>query len=208
MPRNRKSEHSVPNSSLSKDFFHLDRSDYLAIAGIAFAAALVRLAFSLELLPLIHLDSDSYFEIAQRLWETNEFGDLTRRPPLYSLILWLTGLTPKIGLWGAIILQHLAGILTVVLFYLLPRRMLFPRFRGVAILSGLLCALISAPIILEHSILSEPLYTALIGTGKLDCARLAAAGKTTERNLVWRTAGPRHDDAPHRRGHLSPSGPY
>ncbi len=163
--------------------FHADRADWLAIAGIALAAALARLAFSLWLPPLIHLDSDSYFEIAQRLSATNEFGDLTRRPPLYPLILWLTGLAPQIGLWGAIIGQHLAGTLTAVLFYLLPRRMFFPRFRGAAILSGLLCALVPAPIILGHSILSEPLYTLLIALAGWTALGWLRQGRLT--SAVW-----------------------
>ena len=54
------------------------------------------------------------------------------------------------------------GMATVVLFYLLARRILAPRMRSVAVVSSLILAVIPYPIVVEHSILSESLFTFLL----------------------------------------------
>ena len=142
--------------------FSLDRADWLSIAAIVAFAVVARLLFVLWLPILLHLDSDSYFEIAQRLWRGEGFGDLSRRTPLYPLFLWLTGRLETAGLLPAVVTQHLLGVATVVLLYLVARRVLPARMRSVATISGLVLAVIPYPILTEHSILSESLFTFLL----------------------------------------------
>ena len=153
-----RSASAIPGSSQ----FRLDRADWLGIAVLVALGATARLVFLIALPPLLHLDSDSYFEITQRLWRGEGFGDLSRRPPLYPMFLWLTGRSATAGLFPVVLLQHVLGIATVVLFYLLARRMLSPRMRPVAVVSCLFLAVIPYPIIVEHSILSESLFTFLL----------------------------------------------
>jgi len=149
-------------TSGTTDRFSLDRTDWLSIAAIVAVAVIARGIFILVLPPLLHLDSDSYFEIAARLWQGDGFGDLSRRTPLYPLFLWLAGRFESAGLLPVVILQHLLGAATVVLLYLLARRLLPERMRAVAAASGLVLAVIPYPILIEHSILSESLFTFLL----------------------------------------------
>ena len=139
--------------------FRLDRADWLAIAIVVALAAIPRLLLTISLPPLLHLDSDSYFEITQRLWRGEGLGDLSRRTPLYPLFLWLTARFPQAGLFPVVLAQHILGIGTAVLFYLLPRRLFALRLRSLAVVSGLATGLTIYPVLLEHTILSESLYT-------------------------------------------------
>src|ERR1035437_6155016 len=82
-----------------KTRFQLDRTDRLAIALIASLAAVTRLLLLISLPPLLHLDSDSYFEIAQRLWGGHGLGDLSRRTPLYPLLLSLAARSRSAGMF-------------------------------------------------------------------------------------------------------------
>jgi len=84
-------------TSGTTDRFSLDRADWLSIAAIAAVAVIARVVFVLALPPLLHLDSDSYFEITERLWRGEGFGDLSRRTPLYPLFLWLTARSTSAG---------------------------------------------------------------------------------------------------------------
>jgi len=146
----------------STDRFSLDRADWLSIAAIAALAVIARVIFVLALPPLLHLDSDSYFEITERLWRGEGFGDLSRRTPLYPLFLWLAGRFQAAGLLPVVVIQHLLGAATAVLLYLLARRLLPVRMRPVAMVSGLVLAVIPYAILIEHSILSESLFTFLL----------------------------------------------
>ena len=139
-----------------------DRADWVSIGAIAVLAVLARLIWVLALPPLLHLDSDSYFEITQRLWRGEGFGDLSRRTPLYPLFLWLAGRSATAGLFPVVVAQHLLGMATVVLFYLLARRLFPVRMRPAAVVSGLVLAALSYPILIEHSILSESLFAFLL----------------------------------------------
>ncbi|MBI3895079.1 MAG: glycosyltransferase family 39 protein [Acidobacteria bacterium] len=142
--------------------FHFDRADWLALAIVIVLAALPRLLISFALPPLLHLDSDSYFGIAQRLWQGQGFGDLSRRGPLYPLFLWLTAHSAQAGLFPVVSVQHLLGIGTATLFYLISRRLFAPRLRSLAVVSGLATAILIYPVMLEHAILSESLYMFLL----------------------------------------------
>ncbi|MBI4460932.1 MAG: glycosyltransferase family 39 protein [Acidobacteria bacterium] len=165
MPRNppQRTELSTIFAADRPDQFQLDRADWMAIAVVVALAAVPRLLITVSLPPLLHLDSDSYFEITQRLWRGQGFGDLSRRAPLYPLFLWLTARFPQAGLFPVVLAQHLLGIGTAVLFYLIPRRLLAPRFRSLAVVCGLAAGILMYPALLEHSILSESLYTFLLG---------------------------------------------
>jgi len=152
-----------PSSSLATESaFALDRADWLSLSLIVAFAAAARLLVILALPPLLHLDSDSYFEITERLWRGEGFGDLSRRPPLYPLFLWLTARSATAGLVPVVLAQHLLGIATVVLLYFLARRLLPARMRPAAVIAGLVGAAIPFPILSEHSILSESLFTFLL----------------------------------------------
>lgn len=146
----------------TQDRLRFDRADWLSVAVIAAFALAARLIFILALPPLLHLDSDSYFEITERLWGGQGFGDLSRRTPLYPLFLWLTGRSEALGLWPAVLVQHLLGVATIVLLYRMARRLLPAAMRPAAVISGLVLAVIPYPILIEQSILSESLFTFLL----------------------------------------------
>lgn len=168
------------SSRLHNERFHVDRTDRLAISLIALLSVIPRLLLLVALPPILHLDSDSYFEITQRLWSGGGFGDLSRRTPLYPLLLSVAGHWRAAGLFPVILVQHLLGMASAVLCYLIARRLFFfqvgqasspvPQRTGreacphrlIAIASGLLAGLIIYPALLEHSILSESLFSFLL----------------------------------------------
>lgn len=109
---------------------------------------------------ILHPDSDSYFEIAARLWKGSGLGDLSRRTPLYPILLWLTGKSGAAGFDHTLHLQHALGVATALLTYLTARSVL--RYRVPALFAGLAVATAPVFILTEQSILSESLYTFLI----------------------------------------------
>ncbi len=137
-----------------------DRGDWIALALIAALGVYVRWNLSAALPTILHPDSDSYFEIAQRLWNSGGFGDLSRRPPLYPLLLWITGQSPQSGFTLTLLAQHAMGVGTALLIYLTARRALLGHFP--ALLAGAVCAVASCFVLTEQSILSETLYTFLL----------------------------------------------
>jgi hypothetical protein len=142
-------------------FGHFDRRDLAAIALIAAAAAIPRLLLSISLPPLLHLDSDSYFEIAQKMWAGQPL-DLSRRPPLYPFVLAVLGKSPSLGLLPVIVFQHVLGMAAAIVCYLISRRFVFVRSRAAATAAGLLAGTTIYPAVVEHSILSESLFTFLL----------------------------------------------
>ncbi len=149
-------------TSETTDRFSVDRADWLGLAAIVAFGLVARGIFVLALPPLLHLDSDSYFAITQSLWNGEGFGDVSRRTPLYPLFLWLAARSGAAGLLPAVLMQHLLGVATVVLLYLLARRLLPVRMRPVAVISGLVLAVIPYPILIEQSILSESVFLFLL----------------------------------------------
>jgi 4-amino-4-deoxy-L-arabinose transferase-like glycosyltransferase len=142
--------------------FQLDRTDWLAVGLISVLAAIPRLFLMVSLPPLLHLDSDSYFEIAQRLSRGTGFGDLSRRTPLYPLLLSLVVLGGKAGFFLLVLWQHLLGVGSAVLCYLIGRRLFPLRYRWAATASGMLAGTAIYPALVEHSILSESLFSFLL----------------------------------------------
>lgn len=133
----------------------------MAIGGIAVLALIPRLLLTFAIPPILHLDSESYFEIAQTLWNSGTLGDLSRRMPLYPLLLAALGRSPRAGLFPVVAVQHLFGVASAVLVYLIVRRVFCPRNQVLAAVAGSLVGIAIFPAILEHSILSESLFTLL-----------------------------------------------
>ena len=125
---------------------------------IAVLAMIPRLLLLFSLPPLLHLDSDSYFEIVQRFWGGEGFGDLSRRTPLYPLVISIAGHSSRAGLFPVVLLQHLMGVVGAILLYLIARRLFYPSCRLIAAASGLAGGLIVYPALVEQSILSESFY--------------------------------------------------
>ena len=138
----------------------VDRGDWIALGLIAVLAAYVRWTWTGGFPAILHPDSDSYFEIAARLWKSAGLGDLSRRTPLYPLLLWLTGKSGADGFDHTLHVQHALGVGTALLTYLTARGVL--RYRVPALFAGLAVAAAPVFILTEHSILSESLYTFLI----------------------------------------------
>jgi hypothetical protein len=138
----------------------VDRGDWVALALIAGFGAYVRWRWTAGLPAILHPDSDSYFEIAQRLWKGQGFGDLSRRTPLHSLLLWATGKPSGSGFDLTLLVQHTFGVGTALLTYLTARSVM--RYRLPSLLAGLAVGAAPVFILTEHSILSESLYTFLL----------------------------------------------
>jgi hypothetical protein len=125
------------------------------MALVLVAAALMRLG-ALERLPLIVTnDGNAYYEIAARLWTFSEdaWFDPWRTPgyPLWlSIVGWALGDTPQSFILG----QAILGLTAVAVYFRLSERV---GSSAVAVPVGLYLGLNPATIVLEHSLLSEPL---------------------------------------------------
>src|SRR5436190_2683824 len=117
----------APNSDATAKARLVDQGDWIALALIALLAAYVRWRWTAGFPAILHPDSDSYFDIAKRLWEQGSFGDLSRRTPLYPLLLWITGKAGGSGFDLALLAQHALGVGTALLTYLTARGVL--RYR-------------------------------------------------------------------------------
>ena len=146
----------------------------LALTGVLLLALLVRLAFSFRAPPFVVNDSLSYLLPGFDLIHGGGFNPILKRPPLYSLFV-----GGVLGLFGEdlrllMLVQHLLGVVTVVLTYGIGR-LLF----GVA--GGLIAALltaISGPIVVtEHYLMSEALFTLLMAAGVLSYLAGVRAGR-------------------------------
>jgi 4-amino-4-deoxy-L-arabinose transferase-like glycosyltransferase len=128
----------------------------LALAGLGLA---VRLAFATRAPVFGTKDSFEYIQPAVSLLSGQGFDLALRRPPVYSLFA--AGSMAVLGqnLAALALVQHLLGVLTVLLSYWLGR-FLFGRFVGV--LAGILVALDSVLIIYEHYALSESFFTLVL----------------------------------------------
>ena len=133
--------------------------DWLALLALGTLALAIRLAFATRTAALGTKDSLEYFEPAFSLVSGQGFELALRRPPLYPLFV--AGVMQLLGqnLAAVVFVQHLVGVVTVVLAYWLGR-LVFGR--GAALAGGLLAALNSVLIVHEHYILSESVFTALL----------------------------------------------
>jgi 4-amino-4-deoxy-L-arabinose transferase-like glycosyltransferase len=127
-------------------------------------ALLVRLALHFRSPALVGKDSQSYFlpgwEIARGLpWELGQ-----RRVPLYPLFIAASVLTLGEELRSLALAQHLLGVVSVGVTYLLGR-LIFGRPAG--LLAGLLVAIDGPLLIYERYVLSEALFALLLGLATL-----------------------------------------
>ena len=140
------------------------RPDALALVGLCGLALGLRLAFAARTPVFATKDSFEYFEPAFGLLNGTGFELALRRPPVYSLFA--AGAMALFGenLAALAFTQHLLGVATVGLAYVLGR-IVFGRPAGLA--AGLLVALNSVLIMYEHYVLSEPLFTLVLLTACL-----------------------------------------
>ena len=130
--------------------------DHVAILAIIAVAVLVRLLFEQGIAPFVSKDSQSYFLPAWDLLRSGELQLGLRRTPGYPLFLTVVLAVVGDDLRRVALAQHLLGVGTAALTYLLGR---FTFGRPVGLVGGLLVA-ISAPLLVyEHYILTEALFT-------------------------------------------------
>jgi dolichyl-phosphate-mannose-protein mannosyltransferase len=179
-PRGRRGPGNV--RSVGQTIRALLASERFQLALLLTLALLLRLAFHFRSPAFVGKDSQSYFlpgwEIARGLpWELGQ-----RRVPAYPLFIAGSVLTLGEELRSLALAQHLLGVVSVGLTYLLGR-LTFGRAAGLP--AGLLVALDGPLLIYERYVLSEALFTLLLGLAVL--AAVAASGRPTWRR--WLLAG-------------------
>lgn len=145
----------------------------LLISAVVLVALGLRLAFFFRVPPLLVLnDSASYALPALDLLQGVGFAPELKRPPLYPLFLAAGFGFFGEDLRGPLLLQHLLGVLASGLAYALAAR-LWGRPAGV--LAGLLTAFNGDLVVVEHSILSESLFAALLAAALLASTKVRGA---------------------------------
>jgi hypothetical protein len=131
---------------------------------------------------LVANDSADYFSAAYGLLTTGELQLSLKRTPLYSLFL--AGLIQAVGpsIERLLVLQHVVGLLTIGLTYLLGRLAFAPLVGAIAALA---VAVNGSLLTMEHLLISEALYTPLLLGGLL--AVLAAV--RSRRSALWVVGG-------------------
>jgi 4-amino-4-deoxy-L-arabinose transferase-like glycosyltransferase len=133
--------------------------DLLILAGILAVALYQRLTFTNLIPPFISKDSQSYFLPA---WDLAHGGELVlglRRTPGYPLFLAFIQTLFGPDLQVLVLIQHLLGVGTVALTFVLGR-LVFGRLGGVV--AALLVAFSAPLIVYEHYVLTESLFTLAI----------------------------------------------
>jgi dolichyl-phosphate-mannose-protein mannosyltransferase len=147
--------------------------DRVAIGLILLVAALPRIAFSFRAPVFLVHDSVTYFQAGFDFARGGDFALAFKRTPLYPLFIAgvVAGLSEDLQALGFV--QHLLGLHTAVLTYLLGRA-LFGRLAGLA--AGLLVGLLGPLIIYEHYVLAEPLFIPLLLAFALALVRAVQSG--------------------------------
>ncbi len=130
-------------------------ADWLLLAGVMLIALYQRITFTSLVPPFISKDSQSYFLPA---WDLVHGGGLVlglRRTPGYPLFLAFVQSLFGSELSTVVLVQHLLGVGTAALAYILAR-IIFGRLAGIA--AGLLVALSAPLIVYEHYVLTESLF--------------------------------------------------
>ena len=155
---------------------HPDRAALLTILAVGLA---VRLAFTFRTPIFLVHDSATYFESGYDLARGYGFGLAFKRTPLYPFFI--AAVVDVVGedMQGLAFVQHLLGLVTCSLTYLLGHA-LFGRPAG--FIAGLLVALAGQLIIYEHYVLAEALFIPiLLGFG----LAFVAALKRPDRPFRW-----------------------
>ncbi|MFN8636372.1 MAG: glycosyltransferase family 39 protein [Chloroflexota bacterium] len=164
---------------------HPDAACVMLVLTVAVA---VKLGFALRIAPFIAKDSQAYFLPAFDLVHGGQFELGLRRTPAYPLFLAGALLLVGDDLRGIVLLQHLLGVGTAGLAYLLGRMAAggsVVSARAVGLAAGLLTA-ISAPLVTyEHYLLTETLFAFAV------TAMLVALvwASRRERLLPWLVGG-------------------
>jgi 4-amino-4-deoxy-L-arabinose transferase-like glycosyltransferase len=139
----------------------------------ALLGLILLLAATLRLLLVLHApafiirgDSAEYYEPAHNLVRDGELELPPKRAPLYPLFLagGIAALGPHLE--PLVALQHLLGLGSVVLVYLLGA---LSFGRGAGLLAALLSAMHGTLLFYEHTIASEALYVPLLLAGLVGC---------------------------------------
>lgn len=147
--------------------------DRFALLFLALLALALRLAFVFRAPVFVVHDSITYFEAGFDFARSGSFELAFKRTPLYPLFV--AAVVAGVGEdpHALAFVQHLLGVATVVLTYLLGRE-LFGRAAG--FVAGLLVALAGPLILFEQYILAEALFVPLLLGFALCLAR--GAGRT------------------------------
>jgi hypothetical protein len=135
--------------------------DAVCLTIVLVVAAAFKLGFALRIAPFIAKDSQAYFLPAYDLVHSGQFELGLRRTPAYPLFL--AGALMLVGddLRGIVLIQHLLGIGTAGLAFVLGRLVVGEHAtagRLVGLTAGLLTA-VSAPLVTyEHYLLTETLF--------------------------------------------------
>ena len=134
------------------------------VPAVVVVALVVRLAFAFRAPPFVTNDSLSYLLPGFDLIHGDEFSPLLKRPPLYSLFV--GGVLGAFGeeLRVVMLVQHLLGVVTVLVTFGLGR-LVFGTATGA--IAALLTALSGPNVVTEHYLMSEVLFTLLLCAGLL-----------------------------------------
>ena len=133
--------------------------DVAALTLIGVVALLLRLAFLYRVPVILTGDSQSHYLPGYDLAFGNQFEPELRRPPGYAFFAAGTILVLGEELRALVFAQHLLGVATAMLTYLLGR-VTFGRPAGLA--AGLLVALNGALVLSGQSVMTETLFTFLL----------------------------------------------
>jgi hypothetical protein len=152
--------------------------DFSLVAVIVLVSLATRLAFTGRAPAFLIGDSENYFLPAYQLaWGTGFELEL-RRTPLYPLFLSGTILLAGEDLQGIVTVQHLLGVVTCALTYVVGR-LSFGRMVG--FVAAMLMAVSGTTIIGEHTIMTEVLFTPLL------LAHLVVLLLALRRGSLWLT---------------------
>jgi 4-amino-4-deoxy-L-arabinose transferase-like glycosyltransferase len=138
------------------------RSEIAALAAILVVGLLMRLAFDLRSPPFVTNDSLSYLLPGYDLIHGAGFMPLLKRPPLYPLFVGSVFAGFGEELRVLTLVQHLLGVLTVLLACGIGRLLFGP---AAGLLAALLTALSGPLIVTEHYLMSETLFGLLLMAG-------------------------------------------
>jgi 4-amino-4-deoxy-L-arabinose transferase-like glycosyltransferase len=146
-----------PTSTAVARFF---ANEAVQVGALLLAALLVRLAFHDRSPVFVSKDSQSYFLPGWELARAQPFELGQRRTPGYPLFIAAVILALGEDLQAVALAQHLLGIATVGVTYLLGR---LTFGRGAGLVAGFLVALSGPLLIYERYVMSETLFGLLLG---------------------------------------------
>lgn len=139
-------------------------NEAVQVGGLLLFALLLRLAFNFRSPALVGKDSQSYFLPGWELARAQPFEIGQRRTPGYPLFVAGVIITLGEDLRALALAQHLLGVATVAVTYLLGK-LTFGRSAG--LLAGLLVAVSGPLLIYERYVMSEALFGLLLALAML-----------------------------------------